>query len=313
MRSYWVVSPNVRYNEATVSEWRQASVLGHAAFMGWGPRRKQIGYRFAHKIAPGDVILIARRHRNKPEIVGFGIVSGEYKRTIKGLKTPDSFGSIRKLSPFIPVSEAPERINLLDALRHSSALARLHPKRRDPRYKAHSLVCDWMDQLLSRNNKTGSNKTTPATLAPPKIVSAQIVAPSGNNQLDYTVRSKSAVKKAKKKEALLLVEYLRWLERQGRELKAVKYGKLQCDGFESKRRNLIEAKSSTSREHIRMAVGQLLDYAFQIKSKFPNPNMAILLPKRPKPTSVDWLSQLNISIIWREKQTFLDNANGQFT
>src|SRR5688572_13678087 len=34
-RSYWVVSPNVKNNERTVSDWRQASVREHAAFMGW--------------------------------------------------------------------------------------------------------------------------------------------------------------------------------------------------------------------------------------------------------------------------------------
>ena len=40
---------------------------------------------------------------------------------------------------------------------------------------------------------------------------------------------------------------------------------LCCDRFEKKRHNLIEAKSSTKREYIRMAVGQLLDYAYQFE------------------------------------------------
>ncbi|MGA2605870.1 MAG: hypothetical protein ABSH01_00265 [Terriglobia bacterium] len=80
-----------------------------------------------------------------------------------------------------------------------------------------------------------------------------------------------------------------------------------------KRRNLIEAKSSISREHIRMAVGQLLDYAFQVEKKFGKPNMAILLPRKPHPNSVNWLPQRNISLVWPEKAAFVDNANGQFT
>ena len=56
-----------------------------------------------------------------------------------------------------------------------------------------------------------------------------------------------------------------------------------------------------------------MDYAFQIEQKFGKPRMAILLPKKPDPNTVNWLRQCNISLIWREKTAFLDNANGQFT
>jgi hypothetical protein len=62
-----------------------------------------------------------------------------------------------------------------------------------------------------------------------------------------------------------------------------------------------------------MAVGQLLDYAFQGEKEFGKPNMGILLPEEPDPNSVDWLQPLKISLIWRKKQDFLDNANGRFT
>jgi hypothetical protein len=61
-----------------------------------------------------------------------------------------------------------------------------------------------------------------------------------------------------------------------------------------------------------MAVGQLLDYAFQGKEKLRNPNKAILLPRKPDPDIEEWLAHLKISIIWRERQSFLDNANGRF-
>ena len=311
MRSYWVVSPNVRYNESTVSDWRRASVLGHAAFMGWTPGDHQIGDRFAHEIAPGDVVLIARRHRFEPEIVGFGIVRGEAQRSIKSLKTPQSFGAMRKLSPFVPISRVPTRVPVIDALRHTSALAKLHPSSRE----AHALVCNWMDRLLAREAKQNSGKDFLARAEPKDQNSkdTQIVDSPRHHQLDYIVRSKRQVKTAKKSEARLLMGYSRWLKRQGRTLATAKSGKLQCDGFEKDRRNLIEAKSSISREHIRMAVGQLLDYTFQIETKFGKTNMAILLPREPERNSVNWLLQLNISLIWRDKAAFLDNANGQFT
>ena len=75
---------------------------------------------------------------------------------------------------------------------------------------------------------------------------------------------------------------------------------------------MIEAKASSSREHIRMAVGQLLDYSFQGKKKFGKPQLAVLLPKRPSADVEAWLDYLKIKVIWREKDVYLDNSNGQF-
>jgi hypothetical protein len=68
--------------------------------MGWGLDHV-IGRRFAKKVAPEDVILIARRHNGKPEIVGLGVVQGsaelesaggKTKRYIKGMKTRGTSG-----------------------------------------------------------------------------------------------------------------------------------------------------------------------------------------------------------------------------
>jgi hypothetical protein len=146
-----------------------------------------------------------------------------------------------------------------------------------------------------------------------RFIEAQIVDSPRHHQLDYIFRSKTQIIQATKDEEPLVRDYRHWLERQERECRAARYGKLQCDVFEERRRNLIEAKSSVRREYIRMAVGQLLDYAFHIGKKFPNPNMAVLLPRKPDPSSIDWLPQLNISVIWRQKGTFFDNANGKFS
>lgn len=309
MKSYWVVSPNVKNNEATVSNWRHASVLGRAAFMGW-PRTHQIGYKFAHKIVPGDVVVIARRHNFEPEVVGLGIVDGPVRRRIKGLKTPESFETLRRLSPFVPVSCVPEHIPFIEALRHNAALAKLHPESRH----AHAAVCRWMDRLLARNAREYPRRQPSRSKSGNRSSQdLKIVDSPRHHQLDYIVRSQKQVTKAKKNEARLVMDYRRWLSRQGRKLTTTRYGKLQCDGFERERKNVIEAKSSVNREHIRMAVGQLLDYAFQIETKFGKLHMGILLPKEPELGSVAWLGHYRISLIWRKNGAFLDNANGQFT
>jgi hypothetical protein len=114
-------------------------------------------------------------------------------------------------------------------------------------------------------------------------------------------------------ETALVGRYADWLEKQGCRLQAIRFGGLCCDGYEGNRRNLIEAKSSTKREDIRMAVGELLDYAFLARKKFGELNKAVLLPAKPKADIEKWLRDMRISVIWRELKSFSDNANGQFT
>jgi hypothetical protein len=108
-------------------------------------------------------------------------------------------------------------------------------------------------------------------------------------------------------------KYRQWLEDQDRTLVKVNYRGLSCDAYEKGRGNLIEAKCSAKREYIRMAVGQVLDYSYLGRKRLGKPNMAILLPERPDAKSVEWLCELRISVIWREKDVFLDNADGLFT
>jgi len=318
--SYWVVSPNVRYKESTVDAWRRASVRAQAAFMGWYPGdwdHGKMGPKFAGRtkrgIKPGDIILIARRHHHEPQIVGFGVVRGEFARRIVGLKPPESFGSLRRLRPFIPWTGSPPRdVPIMEAVDHIKALVQLHPDWND----AHGKVCDWLDAQLKNRRPSGAKgertnvRASSRKKSPP---SAQLVSSPENHQLDYKFQTSAKIIHAKKVEAELLNGYTRWLERQDRKLSAVKYNSLQCDAYEEDRRNLIEAKSSSRRENIRMAVGQLLDYAFQGNKKFGNPHKAILLPREPGPDIVNWLDSLDIKVIWRDKKVFLDNANGRFT
>jgi hypothetical protein len=318
-RSYWVVSPNVRNNEETVDSWRRVSVRSKVAVMGWYPHEighGKIGPTFAGKteqgIKPGHVIMIARRHHHKPEIVGFGIVRGECMKRIAGLKAPETFGCLRRLRPFVPWSGPPPvEVPFLEALRHTRALARLDPTEN----KAHLKVCEWINQEFQLRSSGGREGTTTgrknrqnARSPSPKIVSSP-----EHHQLDYKVQMRAQVLKAKKVEVGLLEDYRRWLGQQERAFSTIKYRALQCDAYEKDRQNLIEAKSSASREHIRMAVGQILDYAFQGRKSFGEPNKAILLPSEPSADIVDWLESLKIKVIWREKKAFLDNANGQFT
>jgi hypothetical protein len=325
-RQYWVVSPNVKNFNPSVGDWRQASITQQAAFMGWDPDdpgHSDMGRKFAGKvpggIEPADVILIARRHDHVPQVVGFGVVEGEARASLPGFQPPDEFGSLRKLHPFVPWSGPEAEVDLRSAVGHTRALAQLHPNYNE----AHRAICDWMERHLEKFSAPQGQRGDPLPKgaqrrrAPrndePDSRDVALVALPGTYQLDYEVRSRAEVKRAQRLEAQLLGNYRRWLKNQDRELCSLKIGALQCDAYEELRHNLIEAKAYASREHIRMAVGQLLDYAFQGGLQLEASRMAILLPEKPPKDIEAWLDSLNIKLIWSEASAFLDNANGQFT
>jgi len=136
-RNFWVVSPNVDGRDRGIEGWKQAIIRYNAAFMGWPPKKKRIGYKFAHAIKSGDIILIARRHAYKPEVVGFGIVRGELKTRLRGFKPPGGkkLGAMWKLSPFIPKEHLPRSLDVMSVLGQTAALRHI-------RRSTHGKICN---------------------------------------------------------------------------------------------------------------------------------------------------------------------------
>ncbi len=303
---YWVVSPNVQNHAGTVDEWRQASVRWRAAFMGWNPDddHHPLGPKFAYTIQPGDVILIARRSGGKPQTVGFGIVVGDFKTGLNGFNPHENFGSLRQLDPFVPMGRAPAALPFLDALNQIKALYQLHPERNSQ----HEVLCRWMDAKLAKAQETNQGGRPR-----PKVHKVNFSPVHSNGQLEYQVRTPQMVKRARKQEDALVARYQLWLERQDRTLRRYRVDRLKCDAYEDARNNLIEAKCSTAREYIRMAVGQLLDYAFLAQDEIGDCHKAVLLPNKPDSSLLKWLKTLGISVIWEDGPVFLDNENQQFT
>lgn len=303
-RKYWVVSPNVNAREVLLESWKHEILKRKCAFMGWG-KDHQIGRRFANEIRKGDLILIARRHNGKPDVVGFGIATEHFEWSSNDPKDDLQFDSMRELRPFRPLSRAPKGIPFMDGLRQTMALAQLHPER-DEKQKQ---ICDWMQQELIVESACLETAKDEDRLDP------RLDELQHQDESEYQVRGQSEVVIARRDEAKLINGYINWLEKQGRKLHIAKYGTLRCDAFEEERNNLIEAKRSSEREHIRMAVGQLLDYAFQGRNLFADPHLAILLPNKPAElgTQFGWLKEHNIHVIWKDMDVFLDNCDGQFT
>lgn len=77
--------------------------------------------------------------------------------------------------------------------------------------------------------------------------------------------------------------------------------RLETDGWIADTKTLIEAKASNSREDVRMAIGQLLDYR---RFKPVPTEIAVLLPERPSSDLISLLLGLGINIIYETESRF---------
>jgi len=304
-RQCWIVSPNVKHRSKTAPGWIEISRRLHAAFMGYGPNRTDhiLGRKFAGEqpphipgVLPNDIILIARRHNWRPQIVGLGVVRGEFERmTFNNLSSETV--TVRNLNPFKSLDKPPPGVPLIEVLQHPQALIQLHPK-----IRIHRRVCEWMEGQIADRDKPSAKEE--------KDVQSSLADLPKLGRPWFIVRKVRQNIKAEKKEAKLVENYKQALSEFGRKLEVARYGRLRCDAYERKGRNLIEAKGSTGREFIRMAVGQLLDYAFQAKA---NPQLrikhkAILIPQKPSVDILKWLASLGIHVIWPNKRVFLSTS-----
>lgn len=120
-----------------------------------------------------------------------------------------------------------------------------------------------------------------------------------------------------RKEQTLVLSYKAYMRKRGSVLRRHQiYPKgesypLFSDLHDPQRKNLLEAKGSASRAHIRMGIGQLADYGRFIATDYAK---ALLLPQRPKPDLEALLSSQGVSVVWpTESNGFEDNAAGRFT
>ena len=77
----------------------------------------------------------------------------------------------------------------------------------------------------------------------------------------------------------------------------IREAKLFVDLFDLTHWQLLEAKSTTSREATRMAIGQLRDYKRYYHGR--HPSLAVLLSSRPTVACIKLLTDNRIAAIWR--------------
>jgi hypothetical protein len=202
------------------------------------------------------------------------------------------------------MSRPPKHLPFIEALNQIAALHQLHPERN----AHHEVLCRWMDRKLAQIPTADQKKHSQGA-----TIRVQLRSLPNDKQLEYQARTRRSVRLARKREVELVARYREWIESQDRKIQIFKSHVIQCDSYVLARNNLIEAKFSAERGYVRMAVGQLLDYAFQAKKHLGICHKAILLPSRPEVALLTWLNSIDICVIWEERSAFLDNANGRFT
>lgn len=130
-----------------------------------------------------------------------------------------------------------------------------------------------------------------------------------NNKNNIATRKAIPGTSVHRREAILSDDFKEFLESHNHEVRRYQIrtgglaSSLQTDLYDTDAQVLYEAKGTCSREAIRMAIGQLMDYQRHINP--PNPTLAVLLPNRPQDDLVDLLNSVNINIVYRHEGHFV--------
>ena len=106
---------------------------------------------------------------------------------------------------------------------------------------------------------------------------------------------------AERREQKLVLELMASLRAQGHEVCRLQLrpegepAGLLCDLYDRTSNTLVEAKGSISRPAVRMAIGQLADYARLVK---PSPQRVILVPQQPRPDLLRLAESEGIGVTW---------------
>jgi hypothetical protein len=142
----------------------------------------------------------------------------------------------------------------------------------------------------------------------------RLVDPENHRGDPIEVSTAAQVRQVERVEAELVRRYRTWLDPDGTRLRGlvipVDGSLLRVDLFDPQRNLLIEAKAATSRNHLRQAVGQLLDYRRYLS---PRPVLAILVPLEPSQDLVRLPHELGIDLIWEEYGGFTHSTSGSPT
>ena len=139
-----------------------------------------------------------------------------------------------------------------------------------------------------------------APFTPPPTARVDVVAIEEHNTERAFVTPDREPYEFERREAELVHRYREHLHRLGHEvsrlrvLPAGESAPLYSDLWDVTTSDLIEAKATVSRESLRMAVGQLLDYGRFVEAE----GRTVLVPSRPRDDLLSYLSNAGIAVIY---------------
>jgi hypothetical protein len=141
----------------------------------------------------------------------------------------------------------------------------------------------------------------------------QMVPLEQNQAETFTANPAKGQTQAERREAALVDRYTAWLaqhgqhaERQRISLPGAKRA-LYTDMFNTTTREVVEAKGSANRDHVRLALGQVLDYARFVAHE----RRGVLLPVRPAEDLVELLISQGISCIYETRPGTFDRVDAR--
>ncbi len=112
---------------------------------------------------------------------------------------------------------------------------------------------------------------------------------------------------AERREQALVRRYMAYLLGKEHEVMRLQFrpddepAPIFCDLYDKTENTIYEAKGTVARPGVRMAIGQLADYARLVK---PAPRRAILLPQKPRPDLLALAKSQGIDVVWPEGDDF---------
>lgn len=148
--------------------------------------------------------------------------------------------------------------------------------------------------------------------APPRSVIARFVDPEESTVEVGAVVTPAATREMVRAEAQLVRRYRDWLDPDRVRLRGVVIDtpvtQLRADLYDQWTGCLIEAKAAATRENMRYAIGQLLDYRRYLDRP---PLLAVLVPDEPTDDLMDLLDEADVASIWPIDTRFVDSVDGR--
>ncbi|MCX5090511.1 hypothetical protein OOK36_16715 [Streptomyces sp. NBC_00365] len=138
--------------------------------------------------------------------------------------------------------------------------------------------------------------------------SGTFVTPEAFNK-KMSLRASAAAHIVVRREAELTRTYMAYLKSMGRKTGAFQIkvkgltSTLRTDLYDATEHVLYEAKGSSAREDVRMALGQILDYSRYVRTKDHTepPKRVILLPEEPDLDMFDLCESCGVEIVYRSE------------